>query len=260
MSKACLNRSAVKQSRFPVFLFGTFFLTLLLMSGIHTGLIVGLNTWEVKWQYICGKCSGKRIGIHSRASGITSGRRMSMDQEQRRNNEFVAYEYKDITVEGDQVSMFLDCYENFGWVIDDRNHPQEYSDVTGTRHQTTIHLKRNRKIINKMELTRLQRHFEACIKEITALEKAKTQMATVWALVTAVVGTVFMGGSTFAVVHEPPLIWQCVLLAIPGFIGWIIPYFLYRKIREKNVQKLQPLIEAKYEEIYEICEKGHGLL
>lgn len=65
MSKAYLNRSAVKQSRFPVFLFGTFFLTLLLMSGIHTGLIVGLNTWEVKWQYICGKCSGKRIGIHS---------------------------------------------------------------------------------------------------------------------------------------------------------------------------------------------------
>ncbi len=47
MSKAYLNRSAVKQSRFPVFLFGTFFLTLLLMSGIHTGLIVGLNTWEV---------------------------------------------------------------------------------------------------------------------------------------------------------------------------------------------------------------------
>ncbi|MDY3918648.1 MAG: HAMP domain-containing sensor histidine kinase [Candidatus Limivivens sp.] len=42
-----LDRKAVKQSRFPVFLFGIFFLILLLMSGIHTGLIVGMNTWKM---------------------------------------------------------------------------------------------------------------------------------------------------------------------------------------------------------------------
>ena len=185
---------------------------------------------------------------------------MSMGQEQRRYNEFVSYEYKEITVETEHVSMYLDCYENFGWVADDRNHPQVHSDVAGMHHQTTIHLKRNRKIINKMELTRLQRHFEACVKEIAALEKAKTQMATVWALVAAVAGTAFMAGSTFAVVHEPPVIWLCILLAIPGFVGWIVPYFLYQKIRKKNIEKLQPLIEAKYEEIYEVCEKGHALL
>lgn len=183
-----------------------------------------------------------------------------MDRDQRKNKEFVAYEYKDVSVETEHVSMYLDCYENFGWVIDERNYPQEYTDGKGVHHQTTLHLKRNRKIINKMELTRLQRHFEACVKEITSLEKAKTQMATVWALVTAVVGTAFMAGSTFAVVHEPPLIWLCILLAIPGFVGWIVPYFLYRSLCRKNTEKLQPLIEAKYEEIYEICEKGHSLL
>ena len=131
---------------------------------------------------------------------------------------------------------------------------------TITHHQTTLHLKRDRKIINKMELTRLQRHFEACINEIKTLESSKTQMATVWALVVAVVGTAFMAGSTFAVVHEPPIIWLCILLAIPGFIGWILPWSLYQRIRKKQTEKLQPLIEAKQEEIYEICEKGHSLL
>lgn len=175
-------------------------------------------------------------------------------------NAFVAYEYKDITVETDQVSMYLDCYENFGWAADNRNYPQEHSDVVGIHHQTTIHLKRNRKIINKMELTRLQRHFEACMKEIMVLEKSKTRMATVWALAVAILGTAFMAGSTFAIVHEPPVVWLCILLAIPGFAGWIVPYFLYEKIRRKNTQKIQLLIEAKYEEIYEICEKGHALL
>lgn len=69
-----------------------------------------------------------------------------------------------------------------------------------------------------------------------------------------------MAGSTFAVVHETPIIWLCILLAIPGFIGWILPWFLYQRIRKKQTEKLQPLIEAKQEEIYEICEKGHSLL
>ncbi|MCI5529572.1 MAG: hypothetical protein MR406_05465 [Blautia sp.] len=69
-----------------------------------------------------------------------------------------------------------------------------------------------------------------------------------------------MAGSTFAVVHETPIIWLCILLAIPGFIGWILPWFLYQRIRKKQTENLQPLIEAKQEEIYEICEKGHSLL
>lgn len=183
-----------------------------------------------------------------------------MIQEQKSKKEFVAYEYKDVIVDAEQISMYLDCYENFGWVVDERNCPQEHSDIAGIHHQITLHLKRDRKIINKMELTRLQRHFEACINEIKTLESSKTQIATVWALVVAVAGTAFMAGSTFAVVHEPPIIWLCILLAIPGFIGWILPWFLYQRIRKKQTEKLQPLIEAKQEEIYEICEKGHSLL
>ena len=126
--------------------------------------------------------------------------------------------------------------------------------------QTTIRMKRDRKIVNKMELTRLQRHFEACVREIEALEKSKTSAATVWALVVGIIGTAFMAGSTFAVTHEPPLIPLCILLAVPGFLGWILPYFLYRRIAAGQARKLQPVIEAKEEEIYQICEKGHSLL
>lgn len=58
---------------------------------------------------------------------------------------------------------------------------------------------------------------------------------------------------------QPPHYILCILLAVPGFLGWIVPYFLYKKIAEKQTQKITPLIEAKYDEIYEICEKGHKL-
>ena len=50
------------------------------------------------------------------------------------------------------------------------------------------------------------------------------------------------------------------IFAIPGFLGWILPYFLYKKIVRNQTEKLTPMIEAKYDEIYEICEKGNKLL
>lgn len=167
---------------------------------------------------------------------------------------FIGYEYKEITVSENLVSMYLDCYENFGWIPE-----EELSDVRNPHH-VTIRMKRDRKIINKMELTRLQRNFEACAQDLNKLRRAKTTAAIIWSLAIGIAGTVFMAGSTFAVTHEPPIIWLCVLLAIPGFIGWILPYFVYRKIVKKQTEKIQPLMEAKLEEIYEVCEKGHSLL
>lgn len=171
-----------------------------------------------------------------------------------KGTDFIGYEYKEVTVPDEQASMYLDCYENFGW-------EQDGNIAISKGHSgTTIRMKRNRKIINKMELTRLQRQFEACVSEIEALDRAKTSAATVWALIIGILGTAFMAGSTFAVVHEPPIVWLCILLAIPGFIGWILPYYVYKQVARKKTQKIQPLIEAKYEEIYQVCEKGHSLL
>lgn len=167
---------------------------------------------------------------------------------------FVAYEYKKITVDANLVSMYLDCYENFGWT------PEEELYDRRKPHHVTIQMKRDRKIINKMELTRLQRNFEACANDMGRLEKAKTTAATIWSLAIGIAGTAFMAGSTFAVTHEPPIVWLCVLLAVPGFIGWMLPYFVYRKVVKRQTEKLQPLMEEKLEEIYEVCEKGHSLL
>ena len=68
---------------------------------------------------------------------------------------YIGYEYKQATVPRGNLSQYLDGYESFGWQQDDRRPPS-----AGGR-RVTIYLKRDRKIANKMELTRLQRHFEA---------------------------------------------------------------------------------------------------
>lgn len=174
--------------------------------------------------------------------------------EEKTKTPFVAYEYKELTVAMEAASLYLDCYESFGWEQDE-NFPSKKG-----MHTMTLRLKRDRKIVNKAELTRLQRNFEACIREIEQLERSKTTGAAIWSMTVGIIGTAFMAGSVFAVTHEPPIIWLCILLAIPGFLGWILPYFLYRGIQERQIQKLQPLIETKQDEIYELCEKGHSLL
>ena len=167
---------------------------------------------------------------------------------------FTAYEYKEITVSSDKAPLYLDCYESFGWQQDENFPLQETKDTVNIR------LKRDRKLVNKTELTRLQRNFEASMEELDALERSKTTAATIWTLCVALAGTAFMAGSVFAVTADPPRIALCVLLAIPGFAGWIAPCFVYRLVREKKTRQVTPFIEEKIEEIYGMCEKGQSLL
>lgn len=183
---------------------------------------------------------------------------MAITEKQQKN--FVGFEYKEIIADMGRVSFLLDGYESFGWEVDGKIQEAENIGKADSRHKVTVYLKRNRKIVNKTELTRLQRNFEACLKEIDALEGSRTSTATMYALIFGIIGTAFMAGATFAVTAQPPHYVLCILLAIPGFLGWICPHFLYKKKAAERAEKITPLIEAKYDEIYEICEKGSKLL
>lgn len=187
------------------------------------------------------------------------GNERSAFQEKEKRN-YVGYEYKEIAADSSMVSLLLDGYENFGWEVNGSLSESSMGGKRAAAARTVIRLKRDRKILNKAELTRLQRNFEACVAEIQMLEGRKTSAAAAYAIILGVVGTAFMAGSTFAATAQPPQYILCILLAIPGVLGWIFPYFLYKKIVGKQTEKITPLIEAKYDEIYEICEKGNKLL
>ena len=179
---------------------------------------------------------------------------------------YTGYEYREIAVYEAYSSLCMDSYPCFGWEPDPNKHGVEKRNnfskgiSTQKNEKQTLFFRRNRNISNKAELTRLQRHFDSCIAELEALKRAKTSQATIAALVIGLIGTAFMAGSTFAVVADPPIIWLTILLAIPGFAGWIIPYFAYRALVRKKTAEIEPLIEQKYDEIYELCEKGSHLL
>jgi hypothetical protein len=167
-------------------------------------------------------------------------------------NSFTGYEYKSITVDCDMESMYADGYQNFGWMLESTSKP-----LVGV-NTIAMKFKRDRKIRNKAELTRLQRQFDACASEITRIEKSKNSHALTIALIVGLIGTAFLAGATFA--YLGGLIVLCIILALPGFIGWILPHFLYNSTYSKQAAKVDPLIEKKQDEIYEVCERANTLL
>lgn len=166
--------------------------------------------------------------------------------------DFMGYEYRNVTVKKTMQAVYADSFGNFGWIA------EGIEDTVGKVDSVVMKFKRNRKIRNKSELTRLQRQFEACTAEIVFLERSKVTKAAGIAYAVGVIGCAFMAGSVFAVTAENiPL---CVILAVPGFLGWIAPYPLFRSISAKKTEAVTPLIDQKYDELYNVCEKANALL
>jgi hypothetical protein len=166
---------------------------------------------------------------------------------------FIAYEYKDLLVRRDVKSLYEDSYPSFGWALEENAD----APVLGIS-SVNLKFKRDRKIRNKAELTRLQRQFESNVKEIESLEHSKATGAQIAALIVGILGTAALAGSVFAYLSS--MIPLMIILAIPGFIGWVLPYFCYTRILKKRIDTVTPLIEEQYDTIAEVCEKANALL
>jgi hypothetical protein len=175
-----------------------------------------------------------------------------MSETGKRENTFVAYEYKELTVKRSMESVYVDSYSSFGWELEGSLTPPKGAAYV------LLKFKRNRKLRNKAEITRLQRQFDSGITEIESLEFSKVAKASLVAFSVGVAGTAFMAGSVFAVTAgNIPL---CIVFAIPAFIGWVTPFLLFRGISSRRGEEVNPIISKKYDEIYDICERASSLL
>ena len=162
-------------------------------------------------------------------------------------------DYLKVTVREDLLSRYIDGYEKFGWRMDE-NVPTKKS-----MGKAVLHMKRSRHIINKVELTRLQQYYEACMNEVYVLEASISSVPLTVSLIYGLLGCGFVAGSVFAVTASQPMIALTVLLAAPGFFLWAAAYFRYKPAKKRRVQKVTPLIEAKYDEAEQVCEKAFRL-
>ncbi|MFV0394607.1 MAG: hypothetical protein ACK5LC_09460 [Coprobacillaceae bacterium] len=170
------------------------------------------------------------------------------------NKDYIGYEYRNKVVKKKYESIYMDSYENYGWLIDERA-----ASIRKVDH-ITLKLKRDRKITNKAELSRLQKQFESHVQEIDTLETSKYIVASTVAYIIGIIGCAFMAGGVFAITASTPNVPLCAFFGIIGFIGWVLPYLCYRTILQRKAEKIDPLINNKYEDIYQVNRRAHALL
>lgn len=180
--------------------------------------------------------------------------------------DFVAYEYISMNVKSDKEPLYIDCYENFGWTLINNtaliDKDDYYLNNTNLNDKKLVNIKfkRDRRIKNKNELMNLQRKLEIALRELERLENEPEKDGIIWALVLGFIGTIFMALSVFSVTAANPLYIACILFGIIGMIGWILPYFTYKKVRETKVKENTSLIEEQYNVIYDSCEQAKKLV
>lgn len=166
---------------------------------------------------------------------------------------YIGYEYKEVKVLVRKQSQYVDGYSNFGWTI------EQEKVLNNKKEQKILYLKRDRKTVNKMELTRLEKHFEASMEELYTMERTMHFQTTLFVSIIGILGTICITGATFAFLHNPPMIGLCILLAIPGFLGWVLPLFLYQSYMNRKQAELAPFLEEKELQIYDVCKRGFEL-
>ena len=186
-----------------------------------------------------------------------------------RNSEtkdFVAYEYLSLNVKLEQEPMYIDCYENFGWMLVNNTALVDKEDyylnsviISNTR-KVNIKLKRDRKIKNKSQLMTLQRKMEQALREIDSLEKQPDSLGIIWALIIGMLGTIFLAISVFSITATNPLYVLSIMTGAIGIIGWILPYFVYETVKAKQAQENITLIEEQYNILYDSCCQAKKLI
>lgn len=169
--------------------------------------------------------------------------------------EFISYEYKTVSVKAKDQTKAMDMYEAFGWEI-----TGTASAVTG---DTTLSLKRNRNLLHKQELNKLERQAEDTFATINGLERSKTLVASVFAYIFGCFAALVLGGGmclTMLIEGSIPAFVGGVILGVAGIALCGVNYVIYKKLVEKKTKSLLPVIDQTEEKLANTLEKGNDLL
>lgn len=180
--------------------------------------------------------------------------------------DFVAYEYLSLNVSSDKEPLYIDCYENFGWIlinntmlIDQEDYYINNANINNNQ-LVNIKFKRDRRIKNKVQLLALQRKLENSLNEMERLEREPYVKGLMTSLAVGLIGTIFLAISVFAITAANPLYITCVLFGIVGIVGWILPYFVYKNVKASKETSNTSLIDEQYNNIYDSCEQARKLI
>lgn len=174
---------------------------------------------------------------------------------------YIPYEYLSINVNSDLEPLYIDSYENFGWIPINKNGKKDYYINSNPRQNlVNIKFKRDKNIKNKGKLDDYQKKCEQAFELIKKLEKEPHLKGTLYSLIVAFIATGFIALSVFAITGEKVIWFPAIFCGIIGIIGWIIPVFVYKNVKERKMLQNKPKIEEQYNLIYDTCKQARNIL
>lgn len=178
-----------------------------------------------------------------------------MEGKKMQEKDFIAYEYKTISVKAKLQSRAIDMYEAFGWEI-----TSVEPSVVGS---IILSLKRDRKIKHKAELNKIERQAEEIFEVINGLNKSKTSGASVFSYIFGTISALLLGGGmslTMTIQNNVPAFAGGIILGIVGIVCCGINYLIYKKLVAKKTKSILPVIDDNEEKLANLLEKGNNLL
>ena len=187
---------------------------------------------------------------------------------------FVAWEYIDVDVKRNNAPLYMDCYQNFGWIFIEQCATHYTPDVPthnasmstdvathGVRHDqemVKLKFKRDSKLPNKIQVEQLQHRCEGALSSIQRLENTKSARFIGSTIGFGIVGALSMGVSIFNFINgNIPL---CVFFAVTSLVGWAAAYCFFAKVNPKKNEQINPQIKEQFEVVYQTCEQANSLL
>jgi len=185
------------------------------------------------------------------------------------NTNFVAYEYKNITVKRDYATIYTDCLSNFGWtLVDEYEYGFQpilsllptYTSINPVDEQDVVSLKfkRDRRINSKQEVNRLERECEEALSSIGSIERKNNAFTMGISLGAGIVGTAVLGFAAYSFLSANIVIG--VALSVIGFAGWGIGFFANRRMGRKKATQTESLIQERLDVAYGACEQAYAML
>lgn len=174
------------------------------------------------------------------------------------NEEKAMYDYQEVVTKTHNALFLLYGYEKLGWETVEQH---IYSSTQGAYPQqmnVVFRLKRNKKIVNKVELNRLQSNFESCMREIDKMEQTKSTVSVLASVLIGMLGVVGIVAAIMMFFRHWTVV-GIIFLAL-GVGICLLPLKIYSEVLKRQTEKYIPLIQENYREIDVILEKGSKLI
>lgn len=167
----------------------------------------------------------------------------------------ITYDYKTIKVRREMETIVCDTYQNLGW------EQTGSATVEGSIAYVNLSFKRDRKIANKMELLKIQEKVDSTLLSIENAQKQKKNAGTTNGLVTGIAGALIFGGgmSMTMTLTGAGFLAGGIVLGVVGIAVCVSAYFISRKVRNKRLEKIQPVLESEYDKLADLCENAAKL-